>query len=284
MAEPIGTRTLRELTRIIFARYIMVILIIAIITGGTVYVCLKVPKHYSSSVTFLVKEPRPQNPTAQQVSPDRSLQVFIKTQHEIIKSHTVLARTMALFLEPKSEETEKWNKAREAWLTDSTEQNWREFMQALRALDVKVEQMRTDDEKGEMFRDEVRRFAARIDVETPGGAEVTLSEIFTVTVTWPGPPILAQHVTDYLSKSYIDRYREVQAHSSRNAVELMRTRLAQLKQQRLQEAESNLRNFVVKELVSPADLVILEQLLRSGTEAGESKGCQTGRAGAVRRR
>jgi len=274
MAEPIGTRTLRELTRIIFTRLGVVVIIVALITVGALAVCLSAEKHYRSSVTFLVKEPKPRNPTAQQVSPDRSLQVFIKTQHELITSETVLARTFAMLVENNEqgvkEEAKAWRNARQAWLSDSSEKNWGAFLASLRALDARIEEIKDgtkDKERAERFRNGLRRFAGRIDVETPGGTDVALSEVFILEVTQPGPPINAQHAADCLAKCYMDRYREVQAHSSRQAVEFMRGRLASLKKERLQKAEQAIRDFV-DELESPADLVILEQLTRSGSEAG----------------
>ncbi|UCD28474.1 MAG: hypothetical protein JSV03_15545 [Planctomycetota bacterium] len=268
MVEPIGPRSLRELTRIIFSRLVVVIVIIALITVGTLIVCLKAPNYYSSSVTFLVKEPRPQNPTVQTVPTYRSLEVFIKTQHEIITSQTVLARTWTILTDPKSSAAVKWQSARQAWQEDSSEENWQLFLQALKELDQEAERRKTDPQIGERFRSEIRQFAKAIEVEIPGGAEVTLSEIFTVSVVQPGPPLRAQNAADCLAKNYVDRYREVQATSSRNAVQFMRGRLASLKQQRLLKAEAALRNFVEKELDSPSDVGILEQLTRAGTEAG----------------
>jgi len=270
MTEHIGPRSLRELTRIIFVRFWMVIFIIAIITGGTLVACLRAPKYYRSSVTFLIKEPRPQNPTAQNVSTDRSLEVFIKTQHQLIKSDTVLSRTLAILQdniaedEAKSPAVNKWRSARNNWLREETEEAWLEFLQALDALDEHVENLKQDPD----FRNKLRKFARGIDVESPGGADVALSEILTVSVVQPDDPVYAKQAADELARNYMDRYRQVQSKYSSNAVTFMRGRLSQLKQQRLQKAEQAVRDFVDNELESPADLVILEQLSKSGTEAG----------------
>ncbi len=268
MADNIGARTLRELTRVIFAQLGIVVAIVAVITVGTLVACLAAHKHYRSSVTFLVKEPRPQNPTAQEVSTDRSLEVFIKTQHELIKSETVLARTLAVLDSPESPAARNWRSARQAWQRDDSQENWDKLLASLEDLDAEIEQRKNYPETGGEFRDAIRRFARRVKTETPGGEAVALTEIFTVTVTQPAPPKNAKRAAALLAENYKDRYREVQVRSSREAAEFMRARLQALRRDQLGPAEDRLREFVEHELESPADLVILEQLTRSGTEAG----------------
>ena len=259
---------MRELSRVIFARLGMALLIAALITGGTLYACLKARRFYRSSVTFLVKEPRPQNPTAQQVSTDRSLEVFIKTQHELIKSETVLARTLALLEAPDSPAARNWRSAREAWEKTDAPENWTALQRALGELDQEVERRKEDPATASEFREAIRRFRKRVKVETPGGETVALSEVFTVTVTRPEPPEQARLAAQLLAWNYVDRYREVQAQLTRGAADFVRQRRDALKKERLQPAEDALRQFVEKDLESPYDLVILEQLGKAGTEAG----------------
>lgn len=278
------TRSLRELSRVMFARWLMVLFIIAVITGATLAACLKAPKAYRSSVTFLAREPRPQNPAAQQVSSDRSLEVFIKTQNELITSQTVLARTLVVLKDAESAVAKQWLQARSAIEQyDRTKPKTDEDNKAidagreaamaalrtsLQSLDAEVERLIQDSDQGPAFREDLRQFARRVKVETPGGEQIALSEIFTITVTLPGDPLHAQKAADFLARSYVDRYREVQAETGGKSAGFMRTRLEGFKNQRLAKAEADLRQFVETELDSPSDVGILEQLSKSGTEAG----------------
>lgn len=258
---------MRELSRAIFARLGTASAIVLLITAGTLVACLTATKHYRSSVKFLVREPKPQNPAAQPVSPDRSLEVFIKTQYELIKSQTVLARAVILLDAPKCPAVQNWQAAREAWRENDSPENWLALQDSLHQLDDEINRRKNAPATGGAFRDRVRRFAKQVKVETPGGQDVALSEIFTVTVTQPGPPEKAWEAASGLADAYQYRYREVQVESSRQAADLMRQRREALKRDRLGPAEQALREFV-EGLESPSDLVILEQLTRAGTEAG----------------
>jgi len=271
MAEAIGTRTLRELSRVVFARLGVVIAIVTLVTGGTLVACLVAQKHYQSAVTFLVKEPRPQNPTAQQVSIDRSLEVFVKTQNELITSETVLARTLMLFeLERKdSPVVRQWVAARDAWLAEASQANWKAFKAALAQVDKEVQNRLEDPVLGSKFQNEIRRFTKRVKVETPGGEDIAMSEIFTVTVTQPGVPKDAWRAADLLANSYIDRYREVQTRSSSKSASFIETRLAAVRREKLTTAEAALDDFVNNELKSPSDMVILEQINKAGGEVSK---------------
>ena len=271
MAEAIGTRTLRELSRAIFTRLGVVIAIVALITGGTLVACLTAQKHYLSSVTFLVKEPRPRNPAAQSVAVDRSLEVFIKTQNELITSQTVLARTLGLSQAQKAglAVAEQWSRAREAWATQSSPANWAAFQEALKALDDYVEQILNDPVCGVDFRRQMRQFTKRVTVETPGGEAVAMSEIFTVSVIQPGEPRDAWRAADLLAKNYIDRYREVQSSSGSRSADVIRQRQELVRREKLGPAEKALADFIHHELESPSDLVVLEQLNKAGGEVSK---------------
>lgn len=276
------TRTLRELSRVLFARWLMVLFIIAAVTGATLAACLKAPKAYRSSVTFLAKEPRPQNPMAQQVSSDRSLEVFIKTQNELIRSQTVLARTLVLLKNPDSDLARQWRESREALnqfdrtessQLDATRDERRaaaiaRLASSLAALDAEVDRLIKNPVQGAEFREDLRKLDKRVKIETPGGEQIALSEIFTITVTLPGEPEHACQAADLLARSYVDRYRELQSETGGKSAGFMRVRLDAFRRQRLAKAEADLRSFVENELDSPSDVGILEQLGKSGTEAG----------------
>lgn len=285
MSEPLGTRSLRELLRIVFARRRAIVLILIVLTGATLAACLKATKVYESSVTFLAREPRPQNPTAQPVSTDRSLEVFIKTQYELVTSDVVLSRTLVAMDEPDSPLVREWEAVHAAVdaldraptttqpdagvaLEQQRMKLAADLHSVLVRLDDEVERRLSDPAGGESFREQLRRFAKRVKVETPGGEQIALSEIFRILVTVPGPPMEARRAADLLARHYIDRYREVQAELGGRSAEFIRTRLEAYKRQRLAPAEANLRAFLEQELDSPSDLAILEQLSKSGTEAG----------------
>ena len=279
MNESLPTRTLRELSRIFFARFPAVLAIVVIITGATLAACLVAPRAYRSSVTFLVREPGARNPSAQQVSSDRSLQVFVKTQYELITSETVLARSLVLGRDAAGGIRAPWAAARrtldavECTATRPSEleraQAHAAWRAAMVALDQEVERQLADPAQGPALRDEVRKLARRLKVQTAGYSdEIALSETFTVQVTQPGEPEDARRAADLLSASYIDRYREVQAGSGSRSVDFLQNRVDGFRKDQLGRAETNLREFVEKVLESPADVGILEQLSRSGTEAG----------------
>jgi uncharacterized protein involved in exopolysaccharide biosynthesis len=271
MADTLGSRTLRELARVIFARFWIIIIMVALLVGSTWYACKQAKKHYASSVTFMMREPRPRNPVAREVSSDRSLQVFVKTQRELMTSEPVLARTLVLMqLPPESSLLKEWQQTRSLWQQDANEnmnaagERWAKFNKVLAELDQKVNELR----KRPGFREDLRKFARSVEVKSAGGQDIALSEIFKLTVTQPEPTTRAREAAELLAKNYLDRYRELQSQISSNATEMMRVRAKNLRKQRLEEAEKALDQFINEELETTSDLAILEQLRRSGTEAG----------------
>ncbi len=270
MADTLGSRTLRELARVIFTRFWIIVIMVALLVGGTWYACTQAKKYYSSSVTFMMREPRPRSPVAREVSSDRSLQVFVKTQRKLMTSEPVLARTLVLLqLPPEAALLKEWREARARWQQDKDKSNntvgekWTKFQNVLTEIDRMVEKRR----KEPGFREDLRKFAKSIEVESAGGQDIALSEIFELTLTQPEPITNARDAAELLAKNYLDRYRELQSQISHNAAEMMRVRTINLRKERLDEAETALDKFI-KDLDTTSDLAILEQLRRSGTEAG----------------
>ncbi len=279
MPEAFSSRTLRELTRVVFSHLLGMILILAILTGGTYMACQKADPIYESSVMIMVKQPKRQTTNVQEVSPDRSLEVFIKTQRELILSDRVLSRTMALLEETRLRDT--WRKSQQTLMTVSIERREEARAQIetlLKQIDQAADKIISTRQK------DLTKFRKKVDVRTPGGETVGMSEVFTVRLRLPDtagfkPGQRVQTAADLLASCYIDRYWEVQADSVRDTSAFVRQRLADLKASTLDPANKAMTDFINSKLggaggaraagaLNPADVVILEQLLKSGTEAG----------------
>ncbi len=299
MPEAFATRTLRELTRIVFSHLLGMIIIVVLLTGGTYIACKKADPVYESSVTILVKQPKRISTRIQEVSPDRSLQVFIKTQREMILSDLVLSRTMALLED--ADLYQRWSKKRQAVL-DATEKaavtkDRTEAKDALKGIEEARASLAAIfeevDKAGQTListrQADLRRFRKQMDVETPGGEAVGMSEVFDITARLRDtvgykPGQRAQRGADVLAACYVDRYWEVQKQSFQNTSDLVQERLDGLKDTALAPAQKALNTFLSEQLgkatpgkvpttqaesvLNMADVVILEQLLKSGTEAG----------------
>jgi len=278
MPETFTARTLRELTRVVFSHLVGMVVIVVLLTGGTYLACQKAKPIYESSVTILVKQPKRQTTGIQEVSPDRSLEVFLKTQRELVVSDRVLSRVMALLEDASLRE--QWNKARQAVQAASLDQR-DEAQVKLAALTKKIDQ--AADSLVTSRQKDLIRFRKKVDVRTPGGEMVGMSEVFTIRVRLPDAPGFkpgrrAQTAADLLASCYIDRYWEVQSDSVRDTTAFVRQRLDQLKKNTLDPAMKATNDFLSTKLGAPsasadgalnaADVVILEQLLKSGTEAG----------------
>lgn len=286
MPEVFATRTLRELSRTVFSHLIGMCLIVGVLTGGTYWACETADPIYESSVTILVKQPKRATDTIQEVSPDRSLEVFLKTQRELVLSDRVLARTMAL-LEGVA-----------------LQRNWREARDALARADVKDrddaqtrlgEVITRIDKSAETIianrQRDLHEFRKCVDVETPGGQVVAMSEIFTISVQQKdgsgfAPGEQAKMAADLLAGCYVNRHWEVQAEGFRGTSDFVQIRLDELREKTLGPAQKAHGTFMADKLgggaaptasrpttqadnvLNPADVVILEQLLKSGTEAG----------------
>jgi len=243
MADALAGRTLRELARVLFTRWLTILLIVVIAAGATWYACQISPKYYRCQVALQVRQPRT-NPTVRPVSPDRSLQVFVRTQREIILSNLVLARAMA---------------QKEAALAGAQ-------IDAAGIDEAAAEILKTR-------REDLRRFRRKVKVETPGGTDVAMSEVILMGVDQADAPGIEPGRTAYLAaKAVADQYKrrfsELQARANTQATESIRQRLRDLRKQLIEPAERALHRFLDEDLINPSDIVILEQLARSGTEAG----------------
>ncbi|MCK6456251.1 MAG: Wzz/FepE/Etk N-terminal domain-containing protein [Phycisphaerae bacterium] len=290
MTDNFAAKTLRELSRVLFTRFWMMLLIVAAATAGTYGLCTIATPQYRSAITLIFKQPVGQSPVFQE-SPERTLEVFVKAQQQIVMSDLVLARTKVIAEDPKlrarwyelrerldelqtppadpaepydakrNVELNAAHAAMEEFLTQ-TSPNGRDRTVADRVADL----MRTKQRDLMDFRDDVQ-------LKTPGGEQVAMTESFQILVDRPAPVaerdshLLAMHAAEVLADMYMVRFREFQQAMSGAAGVFMK-RVVEQHAKVVERAQKKLDDFVATELDSPGDVAILEQLLKSGTEHG----------------
>jgi len=129
----------------------------------------------------------------------------------------------------------------------------------------KVEQVLSGDQK------EFSDFRKSIKLETPGGEQVAMTETFTLTADRPSQPgksdsyLNAMYVADLLADMYMVRYQELQQELSDPAMRVMRDVIDDFSKEVVDKTIGEYEAFVTK---NSADIGVLEQLLKSGTEHG----------------
>lgn len=268
--DAFAARTLRELSRVVFTRIGLVAAIAAIITGVTWLGCAYVwTPIYRSNVSLIFKQPMPRNPLTRD-SPERTLEVFVKAQQQIVISQLVVARTHIV------SETPEWRREWYALRGLPSDRQYAAARLFVQKISPEVSRwMQT-------HQDDMARFRKSIDFETPGGEQVAMSESFTIRVDRPGPRdvpdshLAAKHAADVLADMYLYRYRELQEDLNDPARSFIEKRVQDYYDSEVLRAENALRAFV-DALPQPGDVAILEQLLKSGTEHGDQITATTAR-------
>ena len=232
MADNPSHRTLREIFAILFSKLTVIFLIVLIAGAGTALACIYSKKVYRSSVTFWARQPRSANPLAATPDPTRRLEVFLKTQREIIFSDTVLRRTLA-----QLNASQNGKKLTEQQLPQASKQ---------------VPQA------------DVRQFRKRVKITTPGGQEIAQSEVFTISVDQDQPPRRAQMAASILADQYLAKYRQLRAVAEQNSQELLSEQLAHLRQSILSVAEQRFNDFINQKL--KGNLIDVVQMFRGAVE------------------
>jgi uncharacterized protein involved in exopolysaccharide biosynthesis len=285
MPEALTTRTLRELTRVIFSHLLGMIIIVAVLTGGTYIACMKANPIYESSVTILVKQPKRQASTVQEVAADRSLEVFLKTQRELVLSDRVLSRALALLGDARLRD--EWLRVRQA-VEDAPPEQRGEAQTGVTSLIKRIDQKA--DAIANSQQQELRRFRKSAEIRTPGGELVGMSEVFTIRVRLADtagfkPGQRAQTAANLIATCYLDRYWEVQNEIVRDETGLVRQLLVELKAKTLGPAQKAMETFISTKLnsgtppattqaetgLNPGDVIILEQLIKSESEVGAQR-------------
>lgn len=278
MNESYGTRSLREIFRILFQHALLLFLIVLIGGAGTYIVCeFFAPRQYRSQIHLIYKRPQNRSPLNADVIGEKALEVFVKTQQQIVMSDIVLARALVISedealrkqwydLRAKWEKAgglEKGEGARSALM--SAHDGVRQFFAENGAVAKKVDELLN--KKQEAFEE----FHKNIKLETPGGEQVAMTESFGIRVDRPGDRLqsdshlLAMYAADILADMYIIRYQELQEKMNAPSVRVMGEVVDNFANTDVREASEAYSNFIQKN----ADKIgVLEQLMKSGTEHG----------------
>lgn len=239
-----GRRSLRELFSVIFAHLTMIVLLILIVVAITAIACLYMPKVYRSEVSFWAKLNKPISPLAEQADPSKRLEVFLKTQHQIIYSDIVIRRTLARLKDPAVRSSASFP----SW------DSWRS----------KVEKI------GQSIpTEEVVRFRRNIELKTPGGEDIGSSEVFTISVEAEGTPEDAKAAADILAQEYIIRRKELQTQLSKSSQELLNAQLEELREKVLGAAERKFNDFIKNKV--NGNLLDLTQLMYAHSEVNNQR-------------
>ncbi|MCG3181305.1 MAG: hypothetical protein BIFFINMI_03685 [Phycisphaerae bacterium] len=190
MAESWHSRSLRDILRILFTRWLSGLLIFALVIGAAVAVTLISPRSYQTSVTVRV----PFTDIEEQIIGLRTSdtwEVLLKTLRETLMSPEVLSRTLARFDDAKL--SRDLSGAGLKAVADPLVND---------AVDAAAAKLRKDDPE------RVAEFRRNVRMETPGGQEISKSQVFTVYVRADGSDgnVNAKKLADLLIEEFRYRY------------------------------------------------------------------------------
>ena len=268
MNDSYGTRSLREIIRILFQHWFMLLFIAVVGTGGTYAVCQFVVPTYNSKIGLIFKRPLSKNPISTDKG-ERALEVFVKAQQQIVMSDMVLARAKVIS-EDKTLRNDWYKLARE-WESVRAQGGGRVALVQQRIdrfLKDDIEEKVTD--LLEQSQAEFKDFRDSVKLETPGGEQVGMTESFSLIVKRPAPQGVpesyknATYSADILADMYIVRYQELQQALNDPALRVMQDVIDAFEKE-VQHYIDEYQAFVE---ANSADIGVLEQLLKSGTEHG----------------
>ncbi|MCD4699210.1 MAG: hypothetical protein K8R91_01380 [Phycisphaerae bacterium] len=257
MAYP--TRTLRELSRVIFSRLVGIILILVVVVAGALMVTYFGPWQYRSKAMLDV------DPTNITISPleaptsirDR-LSLFILKQRDLIATEYVQASALMRLDNIAS--------------TSSDD----------KLKDLKGYQWYDDEQVAEFAAKNFDRLAdvqKRIQVTTPGGVDVT--QTFTVTVDWPeerglsldGEPNRralatkrAQQFTKHLLAAYQFRRTFLEVKQATESSMVLMAQATDSARKNLETAQGALEEYIAKEI--GGDILLIQSMLEGIGETG----------------
>jgi len=261
MAEAYGSRTLREIIRVIAARFLGMVVIFAAVIGTTWALTVHAPRWYRSEVQLLVAPSRTLNPLENQASVRDDVTLFARTQRDIVKSDFVIVSALMRLQKMEAQPVPEKDDGEYQWYKD---EDLQEFAQR-----------------------NARRLAAakkRIEVVTPGGTDAAFTQTFRIRVDWceerqeaakAGVPSrefavnrtheLAQHVLE----AYRLRHRQLEIERTRGSAELLRGRLLRTAQDDLTKTDKALQNFIDEKLQGNLRVI---RLWTSGRPGGGEAG------------
>ena len=152
-------------------------MIVVIGAGGTYALCeYVVPPYYRSEISLIFKRPQNKNPITTDQAGERTLEVFVKAQQQIVMSDLVLARTMIISADENAPLRDKWYELRAKWNEAKKVGNG-----SARAVQVEIDQWLSDviAPKVETVltqqQERLKEFSDSIKLQTPGGAQVAMT-------------------------------------------------------------------------------------------------------------
>ncbi len=184
---------------------------------------------------------------------------------DLLCSETVLARTLAVVTNPESPAASEWRKSRRSWEDARSAEAWANLSRALHQLDAEIERLRGDQAKARSAMLTLDRLSERVSVSDRG--EQDSLRLIRISLSWPVKCGDIRPLAECLAMMAADRVLEVQMNTAQEAADNIRLRRESLRPIQLAPVENALRQFIEKELDSPADLLHLDQLNRSPAEA-----------------
>jgi capsular polysaccharide biosynthesis protein len=166
---------MREIVRVVAGRFVGMVVIVLVVLVAVGAATVLSPKWYRSEVRMLARPSGAGNPLSNQSTVRDELSLFVTTQREIILSDWVLATAlMRLDGQPtptieSGNELSPQDRDRRMEQLQSQFGNWQAKVD--KYIAEHMEQMR-----------DIRK---RVDVVTPGGADASFTQTFTIRVDWP---------------------------------------------------------------------------------------------------
>ncbi len=257
MAYP--TRTLRELSRVIFSRLIGIILILVVVVAGVLAATFMGPWQYRSKAMLDVTiSPVESSPLESPISIRDRLSLFILRQRELIATEYVQASALMRLDNIAS--------------TSSDD----------KLKDLKGFQWYDDEQVAEFAAKNFDRLAdvqKRVKVTTPGGVDVT--QTFTVTVDWPeekGVPLngepsrrmlatkRAQEFTMRLLAAYQFRRTFLEVKQAKESSIVLMAKATAAARANMEAAQQRLEKYIADEI--KGDILLVQSMLEGIGETG----------------
>ena len=232
MPESFAPTSKREILRVLFSRWLGILLIFIIITGSVVLATLAAPKWYRSSIKFYARRPRPINLLSSPHDMFLPTEVFLRTQQAIILSREVISRALA----------------RMDGVTGP----------------AAIAQAAADIRKNQQTR--LTRQIKHITVTTPVGDSFSNSEVFFINVQTTDSPTKAKDLTDLIAGEYRAKHEALQNMPLSESAKVLQEELHTLKRQ-LDDANGSLAVFIRDDL--KGDIVGLRAISSAATPLAE---------------
>lgn len=258
MASTETTRSLRELARILFSRWLGIVLILVVVIGGVWGATMLSNWRYRSRAMLMARPLAPMASLEGGANIKDRLSLFIVNQREMIEGDYVIAAALEKLdgAAPDGYEGLEKDNKKDKWYKDETLQ---EFI-----------------ERNATRVNEVRK---RVSVETPGGPDVTSNQTFYIVVDWPEErdraagqagssravaAERAQTFAKYIVGAYLARRGELERRHAQSSLDFLEKTDSAKKN--LQDASDTLEKFIRDDL--GGDMLLVENMLGGIGEVG----------------